>query len=210
MDEPQDNELESAAEDLDTDQILALVAEEEERCLVLENEVEEMKHHQQEEEDLLRKQQEWEEAIRRLHVVRSKRATLESLLLVSPPTASSLQTLAGATQAPRGLPPRATGRQGRPSTALGPALVTMVWQASTSWTDRQEEDAIPVSTAPGEFASNDFARQLLASVKQLKEGDLGPFSRLMTEAMRKSEIKKSESLPNVHFNEGPIIGSAIC
>ena len=90
VDEPQDNELEWAAEDLDTDQILALAAEEEERCLVLENEVEEMKHHQQEEEDLLRKQQEWEEAIHRLHAVRSKWATLKSLLLVSPPTASSL------------------------------------------------------------------------------------------------------------------------
>ena len=87
--------------------------------------------------------------------------------------------------------------------------MAVVVQASTSRADRREEDAIPVSTAPGEFASNDFARQLLASVKQLKEGDLGPFSRIMTEAMSKSEIKKSESLPNVHFNEGPIIGSAI-
>ena len=67
-------ELDEMAEDLDTDQILALAAEEEERCQALE----ESRH--EEEEELLWQVQQWQEALQKLKALHSKRVSLERSL----------------------------------------------------------------------------------------------------------------------------------
>ena len=64
----------------------------------------------------------------------------------------------------------------------------------------------------GESDLNNFAEELLSLVKQLKEGQLGPFSKLMASVMTKQgpdegSVRKAESLPNVHLAEKKILGS---
>ena len=59
--ELQEEDLQLAEEDLDTDQILALAAEEEERCLLLETEMEQFRR-----EEMARKLREKEEALQHL------------------------------------------------------------------------------------------------------------------------------------------------
>ena len=72
-------DLQLAEEDLETDQILALAAEEEERCHVLETEMEHLRR-----EEAAHKLWEKEEALQHLWAIRSKRATLETSLSRSP------------------------------------------------------------------------------------------------------------------------------
>ena len=194
-------------EDMETEQILALAAEEGAKCLELESEMEQAR--QLEEEQFIRKQKEKEEALQRLRAVRSKRVNLETSM---------------------SQPPSATSSPFKPVTAMG--IKTRVTQrsralaakAGTSTAGqaqllRVQAPAQPRQLQhpePGRSDFNQFAWELFESVKQLKEGKATPFQRLISKTLADpkgnlEQLHKSESLPNVHFadSEARVVGSII-
>ena len=186
-----DEFIELAEEDLDTEQILALAQAEEDRCWVLE-----LQREKEEEEELLRLEAERTEALLKLKALRSRRQSLESSL-VSPPQQSR----------PRkgGLVKKSGAAlyQEKPHQAISDKSTACRWNPSTE-------------TKHGESLEfNPFAFELLDLVKQLKDGKSAPFSLLMAKAMAgqtpgvaEQVVKKADSLPNV-FLEGQGVGLSL-
>ena len=190
LQEEGDVSLEFAEADLDTDQILALAAEEEARCALLEQEMEEAKRREQEEKEFRKQQRERDLALQKLRAVRNKRVDLETSL--SQPSAHS---------SPAKRPSRA------PVMAKQPRRSYVTDSARPSCSGKpvieQQRSVAPPTARPGQSEFDSFAQELLYSVQQLKDGQTAPFSKLMAQAMKESPVatksmRKSESLPNVN------------
>ena len=183
-----DEELvELAEEDLDTDQILSLAAAEEQRCQELVQ-----CREREEEEELLRQEQEHREALLKLKVMRSKRQSLEVSL-------SSLPSVTGSRQFRRQMVAKqvqGSGTMSAPKAKLHYAIPTrpMACHSSVHQKTIQQGESVDL---------NCFAHELLDSVKQLKDGKTAPFSLLRAKAMSgqaresPSLLKRADSLPNV-------------
>ena len=211
------NEFEE--EDLDTEEILALAEAEEARCEQLQDEVENRRR--LEEDQLLHKQQQRREALQRLQAVRSKRVSLETSLSQAPSVVSDISPQKPAKQAVReSLKTKPTGKGkarqpgGLTVTATStPSAGTSRGVAHAEESSGQEEMVVPAQNQPGEsdFSEfSDFARELLYSVKQLKEGNTGVFSEFLMKTLgdnSPSKVCRSESLPNVHFADAPVLGT---
>ena len=189
--------------DLDTDEILALAAEEEERCAELE------RQKAMEDEEVLKQEQARNEALKRLMAVRSKRKDLENSLSSSPSTVGPSGR--NRTSSPvRRVRVRAEEQQASTSGGFKPGGVQYHIPKPVS-----RRTVSPVQVGESDDFS-DFARELLYSVKQLKEGQSAPFSTLMARAMSGRECdedqlspnKRSDSLPNIALNLDNVRGMA--
>ena len=190
----EDDELaELAEEDLSTDQILALAEAEEQRYKLLESQ-------KREEEELLCRDRERQEAIHHLKTIHDKRETLEG-------------SLAG----PYRLSPGKVGKGKTVSKTIKdsiPLLREEIPQAR--WSSAMPKDSNPGELRPFDDSNqlNEFAFQLLDSVRQLKDGNSAMFSALMAKTMADSsqiplaQSKNADSLPNVHFDTDGIIRMA--
>ena len=209
--------LEDVAEDLSTEQILAMAEEEESRCKDLETRQRRLEEERKaQEEETRRQQQQRAEAIQRLKALRSKRAGLERSFQESAST-PKVQA-ASASRSRPAVRPKDIEHKAPPP--------------------RRPVDAIPQER--GECSKNlinieqpvadQYALELLASIKDLQKGQPGQFFNIVTQAMSKSKtrqatdgqssvLRKAGSLPNVSFDsvvkqelnqlQGQVIGSCV-